>query len=121
MRQLLLPVLQGPGERQNHLADVGGLLKVVPGPLANGQFGTVRITGPGDDDDLRRFPQGPQHGDRLQADAVRQPNIEQYYIEIPLRRPLQTLSQGKGIGSLITLAHHQIGEHLARQIIVIDD
>ena len=72
---LFFPVLKGPLEDQPEVFEGQGFLDVIPGSVFDGQLGAVGIAEARDDDDFGRVGAFLDFGQKIQARAVRQPDI----------------------------------------------
>ncbi len=119
-----IAALESAGDRRAQLREVDRLGEVIGRAPADGIHRGARIGERGDEDD-RRFGVRPvDRGEQLEAAGARHLHVGDHEVERRIsggREPLQRLRAVGGEHDRVAVAREHFGEHLATEIIVVDD
>ncbi len=120
MRAQIVAVLEHPLQRQQDLLRRERLLQIIPGAVADGQLGAVRVAETGQDDDLGRVRQVFQPRQHGQPVAVRQTHVQEDHVELLGQGRLNPAGEVRGADRFVPDVSHQLHEGFAGILVVVD-
>ena len=118
---LFLAILESPDERQGHGLQGTRLFNIVPGPVLDGQLGSIRSTKSCDDDNFgsRRCLSNPRQN--IQTIPIGHLHVQKNDIKRLRTSSLEPFVKSGSAGDAVPHALHRVGNRVTNQPVIVDN